>query len=75
MQQPSGGPKLIIILGLAIAALGLLYQYYPKAFTWLGRLPGDIRYESGGTKVFFPIATCIVITLIINVILYLLRKF
>jgi hypothetical protein len=57
--------KLLIIVGLAIAAVGLLLHVAPGAFRWVGRLPGDIRTE----HVSFPIVTCIAISVILTVLL------
>ena len=59
--------KLLIVLGLAIAAVGLLLVVAPGAFRWMGRLPGDIRTE----HLSFPIVTCIAISIILTVLLNL----
>jgi DUF2905 family protein len=62
--------KLLILLGLAIAAIGLLLVIAPGAFRWMGRLPGDIRTE----HVSFPIVTCIAISIIATVLLNLAAR-
>lgn len=62
--------KLLIVLGLAIAASGLLLLVAPGAFRWMGRLPGDIRTE----HVSFPIVTCIVISIVLTVLLNLAAR-
>jgi hypothetical protein len=62
--------KLLIILGLAIAAIGLLLLVAPGAFRWMGRLPGDIRTD----HVSFPIVTCIVISIVVTVLLNLAAR-
>jgi H+/Cl- antiporter ClcA len=67
--------KYIIIAGILLIIVGLAYYYFGNLFGWLGKLPGDIRYESGSSKVFFPITTCIVITIIINIIIYLIKRY
>jgi hypothetical protein len=63
--------KLLIGLGLAILAAGLLLYLAPGAFKWFGRLPGDIHIERGSTKIFFPITSMIVISLVLTLIVNL----
>ena len=37
--------KILIILGLMVVLVGVIIQFAPQAFSWFGKLPGDIRYE------------------------------
>lgn len=68
------GP-LIIAAGVAIVVVGVLV--WSGALGWFGRLPGDIRYESGSSRVWIPITSSIVasivLTIVINLVLRLLR--
>ncbi|HEX2238730.1 MAG TPA: DUF2905 domain-containing protein [Gammaproteobacteria bacterium] len=64
--------KPLIIMGLILIAVGLLWPWLGKL--GLGRLPGDIVIERDGFRLFFPITTCIIISVIISVVLWLLRK-
>ena len=41
---------------------------------WIGRLPGDIRIERGNSGFFFPIVTCIIISIVVSLILSFLRR-
>jgi hypothetical protein len=41
---------------------------------WLGRLPGDIRIERGNTGFYFPIVTCIIVSIVVSVLLSIFRK-
>jgi hypothetical protein len=64
--------RTLIVIGLVIAAIGL-------AWPWLrrlpfGRLPGDIHVVRGGFSFNFPIVTCIVISIVVSVILWLFRR-
>ena len=67
--------KYIILGGIILVVIGVVYYYYGSIFNWQGKLPGDIRYESGNSKVFFPITTCIVVTIFLNVVIYLVKRF
>ncbi|HKU87095.1 MAG TPA: DUF2905 domain-containing protein [Casimicrobiaceae bacterium] len=64
--------RLLIILGLAVLAAGLLWPWLSRLP--LGRLPGDIRIETEGGGFFFPIVTCLVISVVLSLLLWLFRK-
>ncbi|HEU4616709.1 MAG TPA: DUF2905 domain-containing protein [Gammaproteobacteria bacterium] len=63
--------KVLIVVGLTILAVGLLLHFAPGALKWFGRLPGDIYIERGNTKVFFPITSMILISLLLTLIVNL----
>ena len=67
--------KLLVILGIAIAVVGALL-WSGVGRDWLGRLPGDIHYTSarGNFSFHFPIITCLLLSLILTLILWLFRK-
>ena len=64
--------KLLIYAGAALLVLGLVLQFFPNAFSWFGRLPGDIRIESESGGIFIPVTSMILLslalTLVINVL-------
>lgn len=62
----------LIAIGLIFVAVGLLWPLITKL--GLGNLPGDIRIERKGFSFYFPITTCIIVSLIIAAILWLFRK-
>lgn len=64
--------KTLIILGVAILVVGLLWPWLGKLP--LGRLPGDIIIDRPQLKVYIPITTMIVVSVVISIILWLLRK-
>ncbi len=64
----------LIAAGLAIAAIGLALQFAPGLLHWFGRLPGDIRIENEHSKVFIPITSMILISVVLTIILNLLRR-
>ena len=65
--------KLIFILGLLLMVAGaLLWSGLGRG--WLGHLPGDIYYRRGGFSFYFPIATCILLSLLLTLILWLFRR-
>jgi len=64
--------KMLIILGIAVLAVGLLWPWLGKLP--LGRLPGDIIIDRPQLKIYIPVTTMIVVSLVISIILWLLRK-
>ena len=64
--------RFLLIIGGGIALVGLLLLVGGRLFPWLGRLPGDIRYEGRGISCFFPIVTSIVLSIILTVLLNLI---
>ena len=70
--MPSLG-KSLIVLGLVIALIGVLLTLAGR-IPWLGRLPGDIYVKRENFTFYFPLATSIIISLVLSFILWLLRK-
>ncbi|HID00858.1 MAG TPA: DUF2905 domain-containing protein [Piscirickettsiaceae bacterium] len=67
--------KLFIWLGVAFLLIGAVLTWAPQLLSWFGKLPGDIDYQSGNTRVFFPITSMIVISVVLSILLNLfLRK-
>jgi Protein of unknown function (DUF2905) len=65
--------KLLVIIGLMLTAIGaLLWSGFGK--NWLGRLPGDINYSKGDFSFHFPIVTCLILSAILTLLLWLFRK-
>jgi len=65
--------KVIFIFGMVIAAIGLLmWMGFGKG--WLGKLPGDINYSRDNVSFHFPIVTCLIVSVVLTLILWLLRK-
>jgi len=65
--------KFLIIAGLILLVAGLIMHFAPK-FPFPGRLPGDIVIDKGNFKMFLPITTSILVSVIISLILYLINK-
>ena len=65
--------KFLVIAGVLIALLGaLLWSGLGKG--WFGRLPGDIQYSKGNVHFYFPIVTCLIISIVLTLLLRLFRK-
>jgi len=64
--------RFLITLGIALLLIGLLWPFIQKL--GLGKLPGDIVYERDGFRFYFPLTSSIIISLILTLIFWLLRK-
>ena len=65
--------KLLVIVGAIVLLLGVaLWSGFGAG--WLGRLPGDIRIERGNSGFYFPIVTCIIISIVLSLLFSLFRR-
>ena len=65
--------KLLIVFGAVLVVLGLaLWSGFGAS--WLGRLPGDIRIERSNSTFYFPIVTCIIISVVLSIIFSFFRR-
>lgn len=64
--------RALILTGLVLVAAGLLWPWLAKL--GFGRLPGDIRIESESGGFYFPIVTCLVISVVLSLVLWLFRR-
>lgn len=65
--------KILIIAGIVMVIAGLIIQFGPR-FPIPGKLPGDIVIDRGNVKIYFPITTSILISVVISLILFLINK-
>ena len=61
--------KLLLIIGVALVLAGLIFYGAGDRFTWLGRLPGDIRIEKENFRFYFPITTMILVSIVLTLLI------
>lgn len=66
--------KFLIVLGAILIAAGLLLTFAGRLHLPVGRLPGDIIYRGKHTTVYFPLATSIVLSVLLTLVLYVIGK-
>jgi hypothetical protein len=70
MQGFESMGKMLILMGLFVLLVGLIMTFAPRLrIPFLGCLPGDIRIEREGFKFYFPIVTCIVLSVLLTIVL------
>jgi hypothetical protein len=66
--------RILIVAGLALVALGLLFLVLDRLNIPLGRLPGDVVWRGRNTTVYFPVVTCILLSLLATLFLWLFKR-
>jgi hypothetical protein len=64
--------RTLIVLGLALAGIGVAWPWLAKL--GLGRLPGDIRIETESGGFYFPVMTCLIISIALSLLLWFIRR-
>ncbi len=65
--------KALILVGILLVVLGALFSLGAK-IPWLGHLPGDIYIRNERFSFYFPLTSCIILSLVISLVLYLFRR-
>jgi hypothetical protein len=63
----------LLVLGLVMAGFGVVWILAPS-IPWLGRLPGDIRIGGGHFRFYFPLMTCLLLSLLLSLVLWVVRR-
>ena len=66
--------RLLILAGLALVAVGLVVTFAGRLPIKLGRLPGDIYIHGRNSSFYFPLATCILLSLLISLVMWIFRR-
>ncbi len=67
--------KLLVFLGGMLLVIGLVFVLLGKTNLPIGRLPGDIVYRGKNTTFYFPLATCVLLSVVLTVVMYLIGRF
>ena len=70
-----GVGKMLVFAGFVLVAIGLLLMLVNRTNLPVGRLPGDMTYRGKHTVVYFPLATSILISIVLSLIFYLIGRF
>jgi len=64
----------IFLLGVILVLIGLIVYFFHDKFGWIGRLPGDIRVERAGFRLYIPITTMLLASGVLSLVLWLIRR-
>ena len=66
--------KVLILAGIILIIAGVIIYFAGDKLSWLGHLPGDIRIVKENVRIYFPVTTMIIISVVLTLIIYLIRK-
>lgn len=66
--------KILIVIGIIVVVAGIVLWFFGDKLSFLGRLPGDIQVEKENIRFYFPITTMILISVLVSLILWIIRK-
>lgn len=67
--------NVVMVVGIVVVAVGAVLRWAPWLVTWFGRLPGDIRIEGQNTRIFVPITSMLLLSLLASLFFYAGRSF
>jgi ABC-type Fe3+ transport system permease subunit len=67
--------RMLITIGVVLVGMGLLFSFGARLPFRIGRLPGDIYIQGKNSSFYFPLATCIVLSILLSVVMWIVRKF
>jgi len=73
MNSFDGLGKALLFFGLILVVIGAIFLLWPK-IPWIGKLPGDIFFKGEKVSFYFPITTCIIISILLTLLFWLFRR-
>lgn len=67
--------KILIVLGIALAGVGALLAFGGKLPFRMGRLPGDIVYQGRNGSFYFPVVTCVLLSVVLSLLMWVVNHF
>lgn len=66
--------KFLIIAGVVVVVIGIVVYFFSDKLHWIGRLPGDIRVERENFRLYFPITTMIIFSILVSIIIQIIKR-
>jgi hypothetical protein len=73
MNSFGGLGKILILMGLILVVAGLMVLLLPK-IPWIGKLPGDLFFKGEKVSIYFPITTCVIISILLTLLFSIFRR-
>ena len=67
--------KYLMVAGGLLFIAGFVLYFFQDKLQWIGKLPGDFRWETGNTKIYFPFTTMIILSVLLTVLVRIIRRF
>jgi Protein of unknown function (DUF2905) len=66
--------KLVVLVGVCLVVAGVILWRFPSLFNWVGKLPGDISIQKENFSLYFPVVTCLLVSILITLLVWLFRR-
>jgi hypothetical protein len=66
--------KYVVMIGVVLVVAGVILWRFPGLFGWVGKLPGDISLQKGNSSFYFPVVTCILVSIVVTLLSWLFRR-
>jgi Protein of unknown function (DUF2905) len=66
--------KLVVLVGVFLVVAGVILWRFPSLFHWVGKLPGDISIQKENFSLYFPVVTCLLVSILITLLSWLFRR-
>jgi len=66
--------KLLIISGATILFIGILLHFAPGALNWFGKLPGDIDIKTGSGRIYIPIVSMLIVSIVLSLLFQIFKR-
>ena len=66
--------KILIGIGIFLVIIGVIWLLFPNAFSWIVNMTGDIKHTSGNTRIYFPVVTMIITSIVATILLNLFNR-
>jgi hypothetical protein len=66
--------KLVVLVGVFLVVAGVILWRFPSLFNWVGKLPGDISKQKENFSLYFPVVTCLLVSILITLLSWLFRR-
>jgi hypothetical protein len=66
--------KFVVLVGVFLVVAGVILWRFPSLFNWVGKLPGDISIQKENFSLYFPVVTCLLVSILITLLSWLFRR-
>jgi hypothetical protein len=66
--------KLVVLVGVFVVIAGVILWRFPSLFNWVGKLPGDISIQKENFSLYFPVVTCLLVSILVTLLSWLFRR-
>jgi len=66
--------RFLVLAGLILIIIGIIWQWAPGLLHWFGRLPGDIRIETERSRIYIPVVSMLLVSIVLTLLVNILKR-